>query len=179
MKRLELTVIGIDTSIPIKRWSVNTPEEVEEEICKLKELLQKYPGLMRFRDMARVYFRLDRDIKIKLIPGDKEMVEITSGTKKGVVPRGDDGVTVSTSAGYDNPYLCTNVLTEDPDHYDHPFLDRGLCWVHSGNPGRVELVLHSWGEKSFAPDQLSKLIRKAEQRANEEIDGVLRAPVEA
>lgn len=106
--------------------------------------------------------------------------------REGRAPRSVDGHHgVSTGSGRGSnptrPYMIVTVYHEledplDPDSrnlaYYHPILDRGICWVHSGNPGIIAINIEK-KDIDLKAGTVKMVINDVMQRTAQVINNIL------
>lgn len=167
---------------PGKPGIVHTPEEVEQSVRAIWEKRQESgePASRRSGMMAMVNFPLSLNVRFSLEGnGLGQQIVFDTGSQERKTPRHihnlQEGIGASTGADENNPYLCLHVFPDESRQgYDHPFLDRGICWVHSGTPALAMVVFLEWpAESGPANGEIARLVTKAKERAEETIKSVL------
>ena len=73
-------------------------------------------------------------------------------------------ISLSTSNGEDNPYLIIDLIS------GFPFIDRGLCWIISGNPLKAFFRLCDLNRAILHKGEIAEIILQTEQRVLEIFD---------
>ena len=174
----------------------SSPKSTAEMVATLREIREKI-NVTQIRLADRkvtvtcndidVSFVLERTISAKIIKKENtEYLQITRGAKTGRVLRGENSLGLGAQTGsretgrdFDQPNLIVELFPDQPKEirYNHPFTDRGLCWVTPGNPTEVSMTLRNWSDPSVSPEELAGFILLAEKRVNEVIEAVLNTSI--
>jgi len=154
-------------------WNINAEKKDQNGIQteNLEETLRSMPQPTvtvtpdQFDLTANLPISLEAKVLRNLKPG-QEIVRLSSGDKHVDLVRGADiGVSCDPNPLYDEvPVRTINIDFRDV-HDD--LTDRGVVWVHPGNPARMSLVIKAKARET--PGTVTEIITAAEEAVKKKV----------